>query len=319
MIISASRRTDIPAFFGEWFINRIRAEEVLVRNPVNPSMITRIPLTPDSVDCFVFWTKDPSGFTDALDLLDEKGFTYYFQFTLTAYDRRIEKDVARKRDLLNTFRTLSDRIGPERVVWRYDPVLFTRDLTAEYHMRWFDVLAAELAGYTEECIFSFLQEYGKIEENMRRLGVRLPGMEERRGFAGGLARIAARRGLILSSCAQPDDFGDLGIRRSRCIDPDRIGWITGRDVPGRKDPSQRKECGCAVSRDMGTYNTCLHNCLYCYANRDSAEILRRAGGYDPRSPLLCDVLKGNEQVRDLKIPGLASAAAEAAGQMELFV
>ena len=160
MIISASRRTDIPNYYSEWFFNRIKEGYVLVRNPMNISQVSKISLSPDVVDGIVFWTKNPLPILDRLEELRE--YTYYFQFTLTPYGKDVEPNVPSKNDLIiPSFRKLSERIGKERVVWRYDPILFNDKYTMDYHVKYFKTLAAKLHAYTEKCIVSILDFYQK--------------------------------------------------------------------------------------------------------------------------------------------------------------
>lgn len=296
MIVSVSRRTDIPAFYGEWFINRLRAGEVLVRNPLNRKQVSSIPLSRDNVDAFVFWTKDPGPFLQYLPEIEERGFPFYFTITINPYDQSIEGSVPRKKDILKSVEELAHRIGPKRIIWRYDPVIFTEELNRAYHLKWFDYLAGRLQGMTEKCVFSFLADYDKISEFVREKGVRRKETGERKIFVGEMAVIAEKRSLVLASCALPEDYGDLGVVANRCVDPELVESLCGYPIKAVKDKSQRKACGCVESRDIGTYNTCLHSCLYCYANRDLVSMKKKAASYDPKSPLLCDVLQGDEKV-----------------------
>ena len=162
MIISVSRRTDIPAFYSEWFFNRLKAGEVLVRNPMNARQISKIKLTPDAVDGIVFWTKNPAPMLDRLYLL--KDYIYYFQFTLNAYGKEIESGVPSKnRFVIPTFQRLSDLIGPDRIVWRYDPIFLNETYTIDYHIYYFEKLARRLSPFTRKCTISFLDSYRNIE------------------------------------------------------------------------------------------------------------------------------------------------------------
>ena len=155
MIISASRRTDIPSHYADWFYNRIKEGYVCVRNPMNVHQISRIPLSPDVIDGIVFWTKNPRPMMDRLDLL--RDYMYYFQFTINSYGQDIEANIPSKNDIIiPTFRELSDMIGCERVIWRYDPILLTKKYSIDYHIRYFEEIAKRLSGYTEKCIISLV-------------------------------------------------------------------------------------------------------------------------------------------------------------------
>lgn len=282
MIISASRRTDIPAFYGDWFIKRLQEEYVMVRNPVNPKRVSRVSLKKDDVDCIVFWTKNPERMIPLLGNLN--GYTYYFQFTLNPYDESIEPGVPDKKHVTGIFKRLSDTIGPHRVVWRYDPVLMSPSIDAYYHKREFGAVARELSDYTEKCIISFIDRYRKINKNLKALGIHEAEDEVKREIGAAFSRIAGIYGLRLETCAEEIDLGDIGIGHARCIDPELIEMLMGKKMVFKKDANQRKACGCVKSIDIGAYNTCVHGCIYCYANSSKAS----GNGYpvDLLNPLL---------------------------------
>lgn len=164
MILSVSRRTDIPAFYSDWFYNRIKEGYVLVRNPFNAHQVSRIKLSPEVIDCIVFWPKNPRAMMSRLSEL--KGYNYYFQFTLTSYDNTIEVNVPQKKYIIDTFIELSNMIGKDRIIWRYDPILLTDRYDKQYHYKWFDYLAKRLKDYTNKCIISFMDLYRKTERNL---------------------------------------------------------------------------------------------------------------------------------------------------------
>lgn len=300
MIISASRRTDIPAFYGEWFLNRLKAEEVLVRNPMNPKQITSIPLNPDIVDCIVFWTKDPKQFLPYLNKIDKLGYKYYFQFTLNSYDKTIEENVAKKPGIINTFKTLSDMIAPDKVIWRYDPILFNKKYTIDYHIKWFNYLSEALTGYTKECVISFLEEYRKIKTNISEHNIESFNMERVLELSKSFGEISSNNNIRLSTCANNMDLEKFNIGHSKCVDGTLIEKIVGYKILTAKDGSQRKECGCIESRDIGSYNSCKHFCIYCYANFNKDRVIKNIKRYNPQSPLLCDELNGDEKITKYK-------------------
>ena len=156
MIISASRRTDIPAFYSEWLLNRLKEGYALVANPRNALRFSRVSLNPQTVDCLVFWTKNPAPMLPKLDEITAMGYPFYFQFTLTPYGQDIEQNLPDKKTLLQTFQALSRLLGAKRVIWRYDPVILTAQMNIEYHLQCFETFASALEGYTHRCIFSFL-------------------------------------------------------------------------------------------------------------------------------------------------------------------
>lgn len=278
MIISASRRTDIPAFFGEWFIRRLREKKVLVRNPMNPHQVTEIPLDPEYIECIVFWSKNPKNFIPRLDEIDALGYKYYFQFTLTPYDDSLERGLGNKSNIMDTFKELSEKIGKEKVIWRYDPIIL-----ADYHARSFEKLCENLHAYTEKCVISFIDKYSFLEKDFTAMNIRELNYEECDLLAQKICAVAEKYGLPLASCCEKIDIGKYNIAHNRCIDNELINRICKTDIKYKKDPGQRRECGCIVSRDIGAYNTCRYNCLYCYAKRGNQRI-----DYDPSSPFLCD-------------------------------
>lgn len=320
MILSVSRRTDIPAYYSDWFINRIGEGFLYVRNPFNPHQVSRIELSPDVVDCIVFWTKNPAPMLERLDVL--KDYNYYFQFTLTGYGRDVECNLPDKRQvLIPTFQKLAETIGPERVVWRYDPILFSVRYTPEYHIRAFRQIAAALNGYTKRCVISFLDMYPKIQRNMDAMGAVLPEewqnkvMETERttggdsvtefrlqDFAGELAKIARKNNMDIFSCAEKIELEKCGIQHSSCVDKALVEEIIGCRIDVKKDKNQRTECGCVESVEVGTYNTCKNGCKYCYANYSAESVTKHLACYDPLSPILCGKITPEDKVtvRDVK-------------------
>ncbi len=286
MLLSVSRRTDIPNYYSEWFYNRIKAGFVYVRNPMNYRQIREIRLTPDVINCIIFWTKNPIPMMERLDEL--KDYAYYFQFTLTGYGRDIERNLPDKRTvLIPAFQSLSNRIGRERVIWRYDPIFFSDRYDREYHLNMFRTIVEALRGYTEKCVISFVDIYPKNRKNMERLLCCVPDERELREFAKELNEIAGRNGIAVASCAEKMDLEDCGIVHNCCIDPELIERITGRRLNVKRDKNQRAECGCAASVDIGTYNTCGNGCVYCYANHSAKRVESNFLKYDAASPILC--------------------------------
>lgn len=300
MIISVSRRTDIPAFYADWFYNRLRAGYVLVRNPMNLHSVSKVRLTADVVDAFVFWTKNPLPMARRLDEL--AAYSYYFQFTLTGYEADIEPGVPDKRRVLvPAFKDLAVRIGKKRVIWRYDPIFFSVKYTSEYHLMCFEALAAELHNSTERCVISFMDSYRNTKRNAQQLGAIEIGSEELYAFAGQLAKIAAKYGLKLQTCAESMDLMALGITPSACIDKALLEDIAGFKLDVKKDTNQRAECCCAASIDIGAYNTCPGGCLYCYANYNAPLVQTNIAAHDKTSPLLFGTLTAQDVVTERKM------------------
>jgi hypothetical protein len=310
MILSVSRRTDIPAFYGDWFYQRIREGFVEVRNPVNQRQISRIILSPEVVECIVFWTKNPSQrFMEKLRLLDTLGYLYYFQFTLTAYDALIERTVPDKKLVLQTFRELSEKIGKEKVIWRYDPIFISERYTIAQHVRSFEYLASELSGYTDTCIISFIDMYRHIGNQLAAENIRELSADQMNEIGRSFSVLAEKYNFKLETCCESIDLDRFGIEHGHCIDGRLINRLTGRQFLFKKDKTQRKECGCCTSIDIGAYNTCLHNCIYCYANRGACSVEKNSN-CNPASPLLCSELQSSDKLTDRNIPRCLSAAPE---------
>ena len=269
MIISASRRTDIPACQADWFLERLREGSVRVRNPVNPRQEREVSLRPDDVEGMVLWTKNPIPLMGRLDALRE--YAYYVQFTLTPYGRDIEAHLPDKGELVEAFCRLSDRLGPERVLWRYDPILLTPQCTLAYHEDRFEAMARKLAGRTAQCTISFLDMYPRIRSAMRSIQASAPGEEKMRWLARSLSQIAAGYRLKLVSCAETIDLDEFGIDHACCVDAERLSRLSGQSIRAVRDRNQRPACGCAQSLDIGTYDTCQNGCRYCYACRSQGK------------------------------------------------
>ncbi|MFH1513456.1 MAG: DUF1848 domain-containing protein [Bacillota bacterium] len=285
MIISCSRRTDIPALYADWLFRRVRAGFACVRNPMNPRQVSRIGLTLDVADGFVFWTKNPAPMLPRLHELSE--YMYYFQFTLTPYGKDIEPNLPVKLKLLSTFRQLSDRIGPERVIWRYDPIVINRTWTLEAHLRVFETMAKILCGATRRVVISFVDmDYRNCKHNADTLAAEALTARERLSLAAKLKQIARRYGMEMNACAEDVDFSLCGIAPARCVDAELFERQFGCRLSVGKDRNQRVACGCAQSVDIGMYNTCAHGCRYCYANYNAREIVLNRIKHDPASPLL---------------------------------
>ena len=297
MIISASRRTDIPTYYSEWFFNRLREGDVLVRNPMNARQISRISLSPEAVDGIVFWTKNPVPMLSRLGELEP--YPYYFQFTLTAYGRDVEPNLPGKNGvLIPAFQELSRMAGRERVVWRYDPIFLSDRYTVEYHCRYFRVLAAKLGEYTEKCTVSFLDFYRSTARNMRSLHIREMTAAQQREMMERFSEIAGEYGLYIDTCSEAISLEDLGISHASCVDRERLERIGGYRLKVGRDRNQRKECGCAASVDIGAYDTCGNGCLYCYATDSPPRAAERVRVHRPDSPILFGTVGPEDVIRE---------------------
>lgn len=284
MIISASRRTDIPAFYVQWLIKRIEQGYVAVRNPFNYRQISIVDLRPENVDCIVFWTKDPTNILPKLHHFSS--YAYYFQITLNAYDQSIETNVPNKSRIIESFKRLADIIGNERVIWRYDPIFLTKKFTRDYHIEYFAALARILKGYTKKCVISFLDFYRTTKHNLQGLNLLPLKTQDLHYLAKNFAKIAEDNNLSLETCAEEIDLEMYGIKHGKCIDDKLISQIRGTNIAIEQDKNQRPLCRCAASVDIGAYNTCPHNCLYCYANYNKKLVALNMANHNVNSPLL---------------------------------
>lgn len=300
MIISASRRTDIPSYYSEWFFNRLKEGYVLVRNPMNAHQISQISLLPEVVDGIVFWTKNPAPMLNKLDQLHK--YPYYFQFTLTAYGPDVEKNLPSKNKvIIPVFQQLSREIGKERVVWRYDPIFFNETYTIDYHCRYFELLAFKLAQYTEKCTISFVDLYKNTERNVKPLNIQAVTAEMQAELVERFAQTAKKYNISIDTCAENQDFRKYGVYPAHCIDRERFEKIGKYKLNLEKDKNQRDACGCIESIDIGAYNTCKNGCLYCYANYSSTNVNHNFAEHNPKSPLLFGEQNEKDVIKERKV------------------
>ncbi len=288
MIISCSRRTDIPALFVPWFMNRIEAGYCSVANPKNPKQVTHVSLKVCDVDAIVFWTKNPAPLIPRLPELSDKGYRYYFQYTLTGYGQELEPRVPSIPVVVENFENLAKLIGPQRVIWRYDPILVCPEKGFEYHISRFREIASLLKGKTNRVVISILDLYGKTLKNLGRSAQVEERPEHLVGFGSAIetiASIAAENDMEIQSCAETIDLRPYGISQGKCIDNALLETLFGFPFVASKDPTQRKICGCVKSQDIGVYDTCNHGCKYCYATNVLGEN-SKVGEHDPLSPSL---------------------------------
>jgi len=280
-IVSVSRRTDIPAFYAPWFMNRVRAGFARVPNPFNTRQVTTVSLRPEDVTCLVFWTRNPAPLLPFLGEFDKRGFRFYFHVTLTGLPYGLEPGVSPEEESVAVFHRLSDRIGPDKIVWRFDPLFLPPVIPTQETLENFGRLAARLEGVVGRVMVSFVQPYRQAVSRLRRAGLphdlpdlaKLPArdaLDHIRPLVKPLAKIARSHRLRLFSCASPHDLSSLGVPPGRCIDGDLIRDLFGLEIPAKKDPGQRSACRCLPSVDIGMYGACRHGCRYCYAGGGDA-------------------------------------------------
>lgn len=311
MILSVSRRTDIPNYYSEWFLNRIEEGYLYVRNPMNIHQISKINISPEVVDCIVFWTKNPEPMMDKLNRLED--YKFYFQFTLTGYGKDIEPCLPHKREkIIPIFQRLSSMIGREKVIWRYDPIIITDKYTEDYHLKAFGEIAANLSGYCNRVVISFVDSYAKTKNNMKKMNALDIDKFDILKFASQLAKIAKDNNMQIATCAEKIDLSVSGIMHGNCIDKSLIEKITGYQIKAVKDKNQREECGCIESVEIGAYDTCLNGCKYCYASSSEKKVKANFALYDINSPLLCGKITEEDKVNERKVKSIKE------GQMSVF-
>ncbi len=292
MILSVSRRTDVPCYYSQWFVNRLKDGYVLTRNPFNNAQISKIHLTPDVIDCIVFWTKDAKNTIPYLKNIDKMGYSYYFQFTITPYDKDIERNLREKTDIENTFIELSKLIGKDRVLWRYDPIILNDNLTIDYHKNQFERMCEKLHSYTNSVTISFVDLYKKVKTDLIR-EISESEMIELAEFMGETAR---KYNMEIKTCSEKLDFSKYGIAKGSCIDKNTIEKICGANINLKPDKNQRDGCGCIESVDIGAYNSCLNGCVYCYANHNYSSTLARHKNHNPQNNILIGNVLPNEKI-----------------------
>lgn len=300
MIISASRRTDIPTYYSDWFLKRVKAGYVYVRNPMNPHQVSQISLSPEVVDGIVFWTKNPTPMLDRLVELND--YIYYFQFTLNSYGIDVEENIPNKsKVIIPAFQRLSDSIGPNRMIWRYDPIFLSEFYTIDYHIRYFEELAKRLSPYTKKYTISFLDLYRNTEKNIAVLAPCKFSVEQQAQLAKIMAEIAHSYGLRIDTCAEEIDLSQYGIEHAKCIDDRLFSQLLQCPLEIKKDKNQRLGCGCVESVDIGAYNTCRNGCKYCYANYSSKAVCMSSGNHSPDSPLLIGEVGIDDEIKERKM------------------
>lgn len=303
MILSVSRRTDVPCFYSDWFLERLEQKYVCVRNPMNYHQVSRIDISPEVVDCIVFWTKNPMPMMEKLDRI--QSYPYYFQYTITGYGGEVEPGVPDKKSIvIPTFKALSSVIGARRILWRYDPIFFSDRYTYDYHVKAFGQIAAALEGYTNKVIVSFIDLYDKTVRNTRDLNIVRVNEEIFFRLAIEMSKIAASHNMEIESCAEEIDLDSAGIKHGHCMDQRLIEDISDAKIVAKKDASQRKECGCIESIDIGSYNTCKNGCKYCYANYSNTMVENRSFLHDVHSPLIFGNIEEADKVTERKVKSL---------------
>lgn len=282
MILQTGMRTDIPAFYSQWFINRIKAGYVLVRNPYNPSSVTRYEINPDVVDLIAFCTKNPAPMLKYMDVL--KPYGQYWFVTITPYGKEIEPNVPAKRQVLEDFKTLSKIVGVDSIGWRYDPIFINDKYSIDFHIETFEQMARELSGYTKTCIISFIDLYKKVIKNFPQAC--MVEKEKRLKIGKAFAEIGRQYDITIKACAEGDELAPYGVDCSGCLTQEVYETVLHTKLNMPRIKGQRNECACFFGNDIGAYDTCRHFCKYCYANTDYRAVLSNSELHNPDSPFL---------------------------------
>lgn len=266
---------------------------------MNIHQISKINLAPSVVDCIVFWSKNPKPIIKKLDRLTD--YMYYFQFTLNAYNKDLETNLPSLDDRIQTFQALSESIGRQRVIWRYDPIILNDQYSISWHFEKFDRIAKQLCRHTEKVTISFIDLYTKNSNSMRERNICELSCDQKNTIAKGLSEIAHSHNLKIDTCAEDIDLSVYGIDHAHCIDDRLIAKLLGCSIDAEKDKNQRLECGCAASIDLGLYNTCQNGCTYCYANHNADARKRSFEAYDSSSPLLCSQVTELDRITERRV------------------
>lgn len=315
MILNTGSRTDIPAFYSDWFYHRISEGFVFVRNPYYPTQVTRYRLEPSVVDCLVFCTKNPAPMLPQLPRLDT--FQQFWFVTITPYDTDVEPYVPPVDEVTASFRTLSDYLSRKadfaranpNIGWRYDPIFLSEKYTLDFHLTAFQDMCEKLAGYTSHCVISFIDLYEKTKKNFH--GVKPVGTEEQEIITRSFVQIGEKYGIAIRTCNENTQLARFGADVRGCMTQEVIERAIGCTLDMPKKPQARPACACLLSNDIGMYNTCGHGCLYCYANYDRDTVKKNLLQHDPASPFLIGNAFPEDVIHEAKQEKFAT------GQMKL--
>lgn len=308
MILNTGCRTDIPAYYSEWFYNRIKEGYVLTRNPYYPNQVMKYRLDSRVVDCLCFCTKNPEPMLSRMEEIRQ--FKQFWHVTITPYGKEIEPYVPDKERVMEAFKRLAAIVGVNAVGWRYDPIFITDKYSLDFHVDAFRKMAENLAGYTQTCVISFIDLYAKTRRNFS--GIREVPRADQITIAREFVEIGRKHGIIIRSCCEGAFLEEYGVDVSGCMTKQVLEKATGAslDLAKIKKPA-REECNCLLGNDIGMYNTCGHGCLYCYANYDRKTVEQNMRLHNPQSPLLVGELLEEDVIKEVKQVSFCS------GQMTL--
>ena len=297
MIINTGQRTDIPAFYSEWFMNRIKEEYVMVRNPYYPNLVTKFLLNKDLVDVIGFCTKNPRPMLKYLDSLKEFKMLWYV--TITGFESDLEPNVPKIDDVIEDFIYLSKKLGKDNVIWRYTPIIINEKYNLNYHIEKFEYIASKLNGYTNISVFGFLDLYDKLIKNKPFLKDAEDGIKII--IAKEFKKIASKYNMELRLCSKEKWLKEYDIDVNGCLRVEDYERAIGKNIIIKDKMEARKNyCSCYIANDIGAYNSCMHLCKYCYANGDEKTILNNYKKHDPNSPFLIGNKNSNDIIKEAK-------------------
>lgn len=312
-IISVSRRTDIPAFYGKWFMRKLKEKRAGYLNPFSGQKYI-ISLKKEDVLCFVFWSKNFIPFMDNLKRINELGYKFYFNYTINGYPSVFESNVEDNDLLIANLKELSELYSPEHINWRYDPIILSDVSDIEFHLKNFENMASKMEGYVKRCLISFVQIYGKVKKNFdlisqnNNIKILQPISDQKIDLANEISDISAKYGIKIYSCCGDYLVNDR-IKKAHCVDGELIKslFYNEIDIPEYKIRPTRKECGCTQSTDIGTYNTCVHGCNYCYANVSRNVSLKKYEANDDGSLFLgYSKILSDQWIKEIENKGISS-------------
>ncbi len=297
MIINTGSRTDIPAFFHKWFLNRIDEGFVCTRNPYNAD-IYKYPLDSKIIDCLCFCTKNPKPLLKNMDKLDR--FNQFWFVTINPYEKDIEVNVPNSYKVMKYFKELSEHLGVNKISWRYDPIFITEKYSIDYHIDKFEEMASELADYTNDCTISFIDLYQKVLRNFPM--AKEVTIDEQMMIGENFSKIANEYDIQMKTCVEGTLLDQFGFDSRGCMTQSVIEKAIGNNLKIPKGKYRIRECDCIFGRDIGAYNTCMHGCKYCYANSNMKLVKMNQKLHNPDSPLLIGEVKESDVVKEVNEP-----------------
>ena len=296
MILNTGNRSDIPAFFSDWFYNRIQEGYVCVRNPYFPNQVTKYRLDPQVIDIICFCTKNPKPMLSRLDLI--KDYKQFWFVTITPYNQSIEPHVPNKNEIIRSFIELSKKIGSHCIGWRYDPIFLNDYYTIDYHLQIFEKMYQKLSGYTHQCVISFIDLYQKTKKNFKE--VQEVNENDQIYLCQKFVEIGKRYHIEIYTCHENEALKITGVHTSGCMNQQIIERALGCFLKLPKISEARQGCRCLLNNDIGVYNTCLHGCLYCYANYDRSTVLNNFKQHNKKSPFLIGDFQKDDIIKEAK-------------------